>query len=114
MQRTQRSSVAWLTCGVLGVALLGTGCSTQPTAGFAHPTTDTTTSRQVRSHVAIDDASWAASRQARLGVSATGAAALMGASSGPVGGGYATYARLHGNLDHASPVPSAFAEVPTP
>lgn len=109
MQRTQRSSVAWLTSVALGAfAVLGVGCSSQPHAG--HAVLEADNHRQVRSHVSIDEGSWATSRQARLGVSATGASAVMGASSGPVGGGYAAYARLHD--DRAAP--SAFAEVPTP
>ncbi|MEM9790268.1 MAG: hypothetical protein AAF842_07655 [Planctomycetota bacterium] len=112
MQRTQRSSVAWLTSLALGgVALLGVGCSSQPGPGYA--TLDANDHRRVRSNVSIDEGSWSTSRQARLGVSATGAAAMMGASSGPVGGGYATYARLHDDRV-APPVPAAFAEVPTP
>jgi len=110
MQRTLRSSVAWLTLPALSaVALPGLGCSSQPAAG--HASLDADAPRQLRAHVALDDASWAASRQARLGVTATGAAASLGASSGPVAGGYAAYARLHDADDAATP--AAFAEVPT-
>jgi len=109
MQRNLRSSVVWLSLPALSaVALLGLGCSSQPAASHASLSPDTP--QRLRAHVTLDDASWAHSRQARLGVTATGAAASMGASSGPVAGGYATYARLHQVNDDAA---AAFAEVPT-
>jgi hypothetical protein len=116
MQRDHRSRTSlFALLAAATVATLGVGCTASPATTPASSHHDGR--QQLRSHVSLDDGSWAHSRQARLGVTATGSAAMMGASSGPVAGGYATYARLH---DIAPPTatptatPAAFAEVPTP
>ncbi|MEO0586808.1 MAG: hypothetical protein AAF078_04130 [Planctomycetota bacterium] len=112
MKRTLRSSGLPTLAAVATLALLGgVGCSTQPGtyADWADPDT-----RPLRAHVSIDEGSWALSPSARAGVTATGAAGIMGASSGPVAGGYTAFARLQ-NADTPAATPaSAFAEVPTP
>ncbi|MEM6332962.1 MAG: hypothetical protein AAF823_06445 [Planctomycetota bacterium] len=110
MKRTLRSSGLPTLAAIATLALLGgVGCSSQQATYAAWAEDDT---RPLRSHVSIDEGSWSHSPSARAGVTATGAAGTMGASSGPVAGGYTAFARLH-NAD-APATNSAFAEVPTP